>query len=271
MARRVGIVGYGKLGKYLADALLNDRAPGHELAFVWNRDPAKLAGVPSALRLDQLTDAHTRQPDLIVEVAHPTITWHHGERFLQFADYLVGSPTALARDGVFESLVASARSHGVYIPRGALPGLEEVQRLVARGGLADAHIVMRKHPESLKLHPEPVPPLSETTSARVLHDGPLRPLCAIAPNNVNTMAVLAMASQLGFDRVHATLVADPSLEHHITEVHLFGPNTGGPRFRLSLVRESPAGKGAVTSIATVSNFLHSTLRARDGGPGLHFC
>lgn len=44
----------------------------------------------------------------------------------------------------------------------------------------------------------------------VLYEGPLRPLCPLAPNNVNTMAAAAVAAPgLGFDGVRACLVADP--------------------------------------------------------------
>jgi hypothetical protein len=83
------------------------------------------------------------------------------------------------------------------------------------------------------------------------------------------MAVLALASQLGFDGVEACLVADPSLEHHITEVELLGPDTGGPRYSLLLRRTSPAGVGAITSTATLDTFLDSMIQAQGAGPGLH--
>ena len=160
---------------------------------------------------------------------------------------------------------------GLYIPRGALPGLNEVLRMVAKGKLGAAEICMQKHPSSLKYGRELNPPLSETTAERTIYDGPLRELCSLAPNNVNTMAVLALASQLGFDSVRARLVADPSLQHHITSVRLLGHDTGGPRYSLDLIRKAPAGAGAVTSTATLTTFATSMLGARDQGPGVHFC
>lgn len=40
--------------------------------------------------------------------------------------------------------------------------------------------------------------------------GPVRALCSLAPNNVNTMAGASIAAHnLGFDGVTARLVADP--------------------------------------------------------------
>ena len=37
----------------------------------------------------KLCDVYCRTPDLIVEVAHPSITMNYGELFLDVADYMV--------------------------------------------------------------------------------------------------------------------------------------------------------------------------------------
>lgn len=47
MAKRVGIVGYGKLGRYLAHAVL-DRPETLQLAFVWNRSVAGIVKLSCA-------------------------------------------------------------------------------------------------------------------------------------------------------------------------------------------------------------------------------
>ncbi|MBT6432822.1 MAG: DUF108 domain-containing protein [Deltaproteobacteria bacterium] len=274
--RRIGLVGFGKLGQFIAEAVLNDEAisANYELAFVWNRNQAALEGtIPAELQLENLGDFASRKPDVIVEVAHPAISKEYGTQFLDFCDYMVGSPTAFATLEIEQTLRAAAakpNGNGLYVPRGALPGLEEVLRMVESGKLAAASIAMHKHPSSLKFGGVLNPPLSETTAERVIYNGPLRKLCVLAPNNVNTMAVLAMASELGFDAVQASLVADPSLEHHITEVKLFGPDDGGPRYCLTLNRESPAGPGAVTSTATLTSFLKSALGSQGRGDGVYF-
>ena len=40
--------------------------------------------------------------------------------------------------------------------------------------------------------------------------GPVRELCPLAPNNVNTMAAAALAAHnLGFDKMQGCIVADP--------------------------------------------------------------
>ena len=92
--RRVGIVGYGHLGKYLAEAILNDATASKqfELAFVWNRSPEKIGPeISRDIILTNLDDFASFRPDLIVEVAHPNITVEYGARFVSVADYFVRS------------------------------------------------------------------------------------------------------------------------------------------------------------------------------------
>ena len=63
--RRVGVVGYGKLGQYLVEAILA-RPEALELAFVWNRSAERIpAGLPV---LQDLTQCASFAPDLIIEV-----------------------------------------------------------------------------------------------------------------------------------------------------------------------------------------------------------
>ena len=52
--------------------------------------------------------------------------------------------------------------------------------------------------------------------------GPVRGLCPLAPNNVNTMAAAALAApNLGFDGVRGCLVSDPRLVviYHFERTH----------------------------------------------------
>ena len=268
--RKIGIVGYGKLGQHLCSSIT--QADDTELAFVWNRNREAIGNeIPDSKIITDLGQVTNIPCDLIVEVAHPIISKHWGETFLSHCDYMIGSPTALADRETEEKLLKTHQKNGIYIPRGALPGLEEVLSLKRSNKLHAASITMRKHPKSLKFS-GPLPDGHQNSNQPVVYyQGPLRDLCGYAPNNVNTMAVLALSSGLGMDKVQATLVADKSLEHHITEVSLFGPGEPNKRYSLELIRKSPAGAGAVTSSATFDTFLASMLKATGKGAGLHFC
>ncbi len=69
--RRVGVIGYGKIGKFLVERMLAPDCPSElHLVFVFDTLPDALDGsvVPESLRLGDLADWPTRSPDLIVEV-----------------------------------------------------------------------------------------------------------------------------------------------------------------------------------------------------------
>ncbi|KAK7073966.1 hypothetical protein SK128_000455 [Halocaridina rubra] len=272
--KRIGIVGYGHLGKYLTDAVLE--RPDFDLAFVWNRSISALEGnIEGRFICRELEDIGQFSPDLIVEVAHPVISEKYGPHFLQVADYLVGSPTALASQNVENSLREAATNHGLYIPAGAFWGGEDILKMADRGTLKALKVTMKKHPScfklegSLKAQNESI----EGTDPSVLYEGPVRDLCPLAPNNVNTMAAAAMAAHnLGFDGVTGCLISDPKLtDWHIVEVDVTGPEVGGKNFNVKTVRHNPAAPGAVTGTATYASFLSSMVRAGGRGAGVHLC
>ena len=95
---RIGIVGFGRLGMLLllsvyahnlqlVGQFLYEELSQHsdyEVVFVWNRSVEKLRGlVPESLILHELSECSSRSPDLIIEVAHPSITAQYGCNFLE--------------------------------------------------------------------------------------------------------------------------------------------------------------------------------------------
>uniref|UniRef100_A0A1E1XNH6 Aspartate dehydrogenase domain-containing protein n=1 Tax=Amblyomma sculptum TaxID=1581419 RepID=A0A1E1XNH6_AMBSC len=278
MRRRVGIVGFGQLGQYLA-AEVQRRPESLELAFVWSRGRV-LHGLPPHLVLEDLAQAASRRPDLVVEVAHPSLVRLHGEQLLRHCDLLVGSPTAFAEPDTEGRLRAAATRHGLFVPCGALWGLHDIRALADRGQLAELTVTMTKHPSALRLADAEMRVRCDRAAAAggaavTLYDGPVRDLCPLAPNNVNSMAAAAMAAHtLGFDGVRGRLVADPCMaDYHSLELDLVGPSEpDGRTFRVRTLRMNPADRAAVTASATYGAFLGSMLEAAKGhGPGLHFC
>ncbi len=251
---RVGIVGFGELGKYLLEQLatIPDR---FEVVFVYNRTP-----VQHALYVASVSE---RRVDLVVEVAHPCVVRDLGLLHLG-ADVFVGSPTAFATG---EELIIPA-DVACYVPVGALWGAEDILKM--QSGLAGLTVTMAKHPEHLRTC---VGELRErldayvrdegATEAVVLYRGPVRALCPLAPNNVNTMACAALVG-LGFDQTQGCLVADKRLTgHHVVTVEVV--SKGG--LEVTTVRRNPAKLGAVTGQATFASFFQSLLRAHSKPKG----
>lgn len=156
---------------------------------------------------------------------------------------------------------------------GALWGSLDIQKMGMLGSLKGLTITMKKHPASMKLTTQEMQDklytsLNDPTKEYIVYEGPVRSLCPIAPNNVNTMAVASLAAEnLGFDLVKARLVADARLDSHIIDIEVEGPNG----FSVITSRINPAKVGAVTGQATYNSFLGSLLTAGGRGNGFHFC
>lgn len=137
--RRIGVIGFGSLGRYLVSNIL--QRDELELAFVWDKDHAAMEGrVADAYILSSLDEVSERQADLVVEVAHPDVTVQHGGNILQFCDYMMGSPAALAQPGLEEKLRISATDYGLYVPSGAFWGSEDIRKMADRGNLQSVNV-----------------------------------------------------------------------------------------------------------------------------------
>jgi aspartate dehydrogenase len=279
--RRVGIIGYGAVGRYLARAIRDHKACRHklELAFVCEPiDPAAVhrdESLPPGVALDDLRDFASKGADLVVEVAHPSISTKYGAEILRSADYMVASVTTFADEATEKAVREAVTSgpHGCYIPAGALWGSHDIQRMADLGNLRGLTVTMKKAPHHLKLMSPLREKLEEIVASgakgeSVLYEGPVRGLAPLAPNNTNTIAAAAMAAHtLGMDRTIGRLICDPSLEAHIVEVEVEGSRGDKHVTR----RYNPAQEGAVTGDATYASFLGSMLGAHGRGSGFHFC
>ena len=266
---RIGVVGFGSVGKYLTGHILSDhgRAAGLELAFVWDITPDHIREADPSIREYQLVDINDfscKGADMIIEVAHPSITRDYGTKFLSCTDYLAGSPTCFADAAVEAAIRKQVANSGysLYLPAGALWGANDIQKMASQNSISNMTITMKKNSHHLKVLGNLKTALDKIVAndlpgEHVLYEGPVGPLCPLAPNNVNTMACAAMAGGLGFHNTKARLVVDRSLDAHVVEVDIEGPDG----FIVKSSRYNPAKEGAVTGNATYASFLNSLLAA----------
>jgi len=289
---RIGILGFGHLGQFLCTHFERERTKAkHDfnLVFIWNRSKTIFAKYDKEfnreLIVSTVQEGLQRLPDLVIEVAHPDVIKTYAEQILDVCDLFIGSATALARASVEEKLRKKSIESGqaVYIASGAFWGAEDIVKMNERDLVRSLTITMKKHPDSFKLN-EPLRSKLLHERAKnhdkneeiIIYSGPVRELCRLAPNNVNTMAVGAIvADHLGFDGVQGRLIADASLtDHHIVEIELTGPETiiGDKKqttFHLKTVRINPAEIGFITGTATLLSFVSSIKRAKGQITGIH--
>ena len=76
---RIGLIGYGYIGRYIYEQIVTRPELGLQIGFVHNRSAEAVAELPTDIVLEDVGDFAGCGVDLIVELAHPDVTRLHGE------------------------------------------------------------------------------------------------------------------------------------------------------------------------------------------------
>ena len=223
---RVGLIGFGAVGRRLAEAITAGEAGRCELVAVLVRTPEKIpadvrSGVGCLVTNDAADFLATRM-DLVVEVAgHDALKAYAEDVLRQGKDLLLISVGALA-DAAFQERVwraAHDRGRRVYLATGAIAGLDAIAS-AAVGGLESVTHFVRKPPRGL-LPPDEAADVERSGRPRELYAGPAREAALRFPENVNVAAAISLAG-LGLDRTTVRVVADPTVERNTHEIEARG-------------------------------------------------
>ncbi len=261
--KRLGIVGFGYIGSYIYDQITKRPDLGLDVAFVNNRSPERLENVPRDIVLDDLSDFATRTPDMVIEMAHPSISATYANAILSITDYMMLSVTAMADSHLSTRLIETSRQHGtsLFIPHGALIGVDNLWE--GHENWAEVTITFRKHPRSMDFSAAGLDP-ADITSETVVYDGSVRGAAAKFPRNVNTMATCALAS-LGFDNTRGVVIVDPSLSTMSAEVIAVGKD--GSLLETKKVEQAVGVSGTGMLASQLASIRRAALGAE---PGLTF-
>ena len=212
---KLGLIGYGAIGKHIEAAGLDDI----ELVSVLVRRPrnnGKLTHEPDRFF------AHTF--DAVAECAGHETVRTHGQRVLERgADFLVTSVGAFTDDALFDRLLAAAKASGrrLILPSAGIGALD-ILSSAAVGGIDSVTVTVRKDPSAWKgTVAESLCDLDALTEPRTVFDGPVREGARLYPQNVNISAAAAIAG-LGLDKTRVVIVADPTITTHIVELEAKG-------------------------------------------------
>ena len=251
---RLGMIGYGAIGKHIEAAKLDEV----ELVSVLVKRPRNEG------RLTHEADRFfTHQFDAVAECAGHDAVRTHGERVLEGgADFLVTSVGAFTDTALFDRLLAAARANGcrLILPSAGIGALD-ILSSAAVGGLDRVTVTVRKDPSAWKgTAAEKLVNLDALKVPHTVFDGPVREGAKLYPQNVNISAAAAL-SGIGLDRTRVVIVADPTIDTHIVELEAEGA-FGRFRFMEDVaVSEENRKTGKLVAMAMVKSVrqLASTL------------
>ena len=214
---RVGIAGYGAIGRSVAASLLAE-VPGVRLVALGVRTAVEAPGRGVLVVGSEDLAAHV---DLVVECAPAAaLVGIAGPVLRAGKSVVVLSCAALLRHPELEGL---ARAHGgrILVPTGALLGLDAVLA-AAEGVIHSVRMITRKPPGGLAGAPHLVThgiDVSGLVAPLLVFSGTAREAAVGFPANVNVAAALSMAG-IGADRTTIDIWADPGVTRNIHRIEV---------------------------------------------------
>lgn len=227
---RVGLIGYGAIGNYVAQKLTDGTTLPHaQLTAVLvkrKRDeiPPELKKVGALLTTDP--DAFFEADwDIAVEAAGQDAVRDYGLQCLGDLrrDFLITSIGALCDDALHDRLLSAAQTSGaqLLLAAGAMPAMDWMSS-AALEQVDSVTITQTKRPEGWKGTPaEAVVDLDTLEALTVLFEGSARQAATLYPKNANVAAALALAT-IGLDATSVRLVADPAVAGPKIDIGLRG-------------------------------------------------
>lgn len=264
---KVGIAGFGTIGKVIGNAL-NQGIPGLQLTAITsgNLDKVRqnIAGYSQPIAIVN-ADELVNQVDIVIECA-PTAA------FMSIAlPTLRQGKTLITVSGAailqHPNIVDVAKEHGgqIVLATGALLGLDAV-RAAALGEIYSVNMVTRKPPTSLtkaKYVIENNIDLSNLTEPLRLFKGSAREGAEQFPSNVNVAAALGLAG-IGADKTQLEIWADPS---KVRNTHNIKVDACSAAFELTIENvptvENP-GTGRITALSVLAALKSLTAPLRVG-------
>lgn len=184
--------------------------------------------------------------DIVVECSNIKSAQEYALKVIEKKDLLLISIGALSNStfGNRVEQAAKASGHRIYLPSGAIGGLDLLKAARIDGGLDAVTLTTRKPAHSL---------LDEQISVeQTLFEGPARDAIEQFPKNANVAIVLSLAG-IGVEKTHVRIIADPAITqniHHIAAKGAFG------QFEMT-IQNNPSPDNPKTSHITGASILAS--------------
>lgn len=212
---RVGIIGAGAIATYLLE---EEKNHPYDVVSVFVRDMEKYAYLESEYDVtlyDNLPSFLQSPIDLVIEAATVEVVKDNLLEILQAKDALIISIGALVEDVFVEKIqdIAAENKHQLYLPSGAIGGLDLVKNVFATNTVEEVTLTTKKPAHTL---------VDETlTKEEVIFDGSAKAAIAKYPRNMNVSIALSLAG-IGFERTRVKLIADPSIDKNIHSINIGG-------------------------------------------------
>lgn len=252
---RIGLIGAGAIGQFLVKEMNQEQLSTLRVESVLVRDQEKYRSLEQQYGVELFTDLNKfldSEIDIVVEAADIDTVKQLIPTVIQRKDVVLISVGALAATESLTEIVQISQqyNHQIYLPSGAIGGLDLLQNAHALGTVRHVSLATRKPARSLIDE--------QIEEAKVVFEGTAREAIEQFPKNMNVSIVLALAG-LGFDKTKVSLVADPHIQQNIHEIEIAG-DFGEATF---IIKNNPLPQNPKTSYLAAMSIL-GTLKRING-------
>jgi aspartate dehydrogenase len=219
---KVGMIGYGAIGKDAARYIKEKKAGDAELTALLVRSKEKY----KALEQEGYTVCDDEQAffrlglDVIIENAGHEAVYQYGEKALTAgSDLMVVSVGAFADPQLLEQVQKAAEKHKrrLILPSAAIAGLDRIAAAML-GTLDEVKLVTRKPPNAWRgTIAESKVALDSVTEPVCIYNGSARESSKLFPESTNVSAALSLAG-IGFDDTKVEVYVDPRLQRNTHQI-----------------------------------------------------
>jgi aspartate dehydrogenase len=260
---RIAIIGFGNIGKYLANWVINQ--PDFELRYIvarkeiskenfdFNNQPVKFR--------KEITSDLIKDVDIIIECANKEVV----TQLLKFheIDRTGMKLIIISTGGLYQNkkIIKKLKKCEVILPVGAIAGLDAIKAV--NDEITSIKLKTTKHPKSLEGAPffdnSKIDLLSIKTS-QTIWEGKVSEAVSLFPKNINVAASIYFASKC--EDLTIKIVADPNATSNMHEITCEGDF--GKIYTRTENKPSPSNPKtsflAVKSVVSILNNMNSSIK-----------
>ena len=249
----IGLIGCGSIGRFLLVKLNEEKLfPGYQVSAIFDereKSASKLQDLSTKYEVStfqNLSGFLNSNIDLVVECANIKAVNDYATKIIQEKDLFLISVGALASPSLYEEILSASKVSGtkIYLPSGAIGGLDLVQAANITGGLDTVSLVSRKPATALSNEI-----LKKETT---LFEGSAKNAIQKYPQNANVAITLSLAG-IGIEKTVVKIIADPNVDKNIHTIHAQG-DFGEVNIT---IENNPSSENSKTSYLTALSILSS--------------
>ncbi|WP_209123418.1 aspartate dehydrogenase [Alkalihalobacillus sp. BA299] len=216
---KIGLIGSGNIGEFLLEKINHDPNNKYEITSIYSRNSERsnaLAEKYEAIAYHDFATFLTADLDLVIEAANLEVAKQYAPLILRNGKNLLVISVGAFADTEFDAKIKRICKEfktTVYLPSGAIGGLDIIKSAIAADTVDYVSITTRKPAHSLITQ--------EITEAKVIYEGSAKEAIAQFPKNVNVSIVLSLAG-IGVEATKVKIIADPTIDKNIHTIEAKG-------------------------------------------------